>query len=145
MHPSTGRRPSASRQPQPIRRGLFTLGLALLLALPATAARADESGELQRIGNFVSLMSSYYKLMNDIHEVAADPDKTAVLQMTKLKEFLEASGQRERVPDVLRQVASTTNRPAVRNAATMMLAEALAERGEHRAAAETLERALLAR
>ena len=135
-------RPAAGNR----RRPLAALGLALLLALPTLPVRAaDDMSELERMGTFVQLMSRYYELMGNIHAVAADPDKSAVLQMTKLKEFLERSGQRERVPTVLRQVADGTGSPAVRNAATMMLAEALAERGEHRAAAEVLERALLAR
>lgn len=140
MQPSN--RPTATAA----RRTLAAFGLALLLALPTLPLHAaDDTSELERMGTFVQLMSRYYELMGNIHAVAADPDKAAVLQMTKLKEFLEHSGQRERVPVVLRQVAEGTDSIAVRNAATMMLAEALAERGEHRAAAEVLERALLGR
>ncbi len=117
----------------------------LLLAVLGGAwpARADEPAQIQQMRSFVELMTGYYELMGTIHAVAADPDKTAVLEMTKLKEYLEQSGQRDRVPDVLRRIVSTSNRPAVRNAATIMLAEALNERGDKRQAAEVLERALL--
>ena len=117
--------------------------LLLLLLVAASPARAEEPAQIQQMRSFVELMTGYYELIGTIHAVAADPEKTAVLEMTKLKEYLEQSGQRDRVPEVLRRIVSTSARPAVRNAATMMLAEALNERGEKRAAAEVLERALM--
>ena len=117
--------------------------LLLLLLVAASPARAEEPAQIQQMRSFVELMTGYYELIGTIHAVAADPEKTAVLEMTKLKEYLEQSGQRDRVPEILRRIVSTSARPAVRNAATMMLAEALNERGEKRAAAEVLERALM--
>lgn len=117
--------------------------LLLAVFVGASTAHAEEPAQIQQMRSFVELMTGYYELMGTIHAVAADPDKTAVLEMTKLKEFLEQSGQRDRVPEVLRRIVSTSSRPAVRNAATMMLAEALNERGEKREAAAVLERALL--
>ena len=127
-----------------IGRSMGVVGtLLLLLLVAASPARAEEPAQIQQMRSFVELMTGYYELIGTIHAVAADPEKTAVLEMTKLKEYLEQSGQRDRVPEVLRRIVSTSARPAVRNAATMMLAEALNERGEKRAAAEVLERALM--
>lgn len=117
--------------------------LAAAIASTCLPARAEVPPQVEQMRSFVQLMSGYYALMNDIHGIGADPDKTAVLQMTKLKEYLEQSGEADRAEDVLRRIATTSERPAVRNVATSMLAEMLANRGNRREAAAVLERALL--
>ena len=120
---------------------LLVVTAALGAALPAQAEQ-QQMQQMQQMQSLVDVMTGYYKLIEQIRAVAADNDSTAVLQMTKLKEYLEQSGQRERVLVVLRELSTKSQSAVVRNAATSMLADALNEQGKKAEAAQVLEHAL---
>ena len=129
------------RQPSFFRRlsAAWLIGvIAVTATLPATAA----SNDMQQFTGLVQLMTGYYKLIGEIKDVASDSDKTAILEMTKLKDALQGSGQPERVVLVLREISAHHPSQVVRNAAVVMLSDALSDQGNKREAAAVLERAL---
>lgn len=116
------------------------LTLMLLAVVPAHAASPEQ--QMQQMRSLVEILTGYYKLMEEIRAVAADSDQTAVLQMAKLKDYLDQSGQHERLVRDLRELSTSSSSLVVRNAATIMLTDALSEQGNKSEAAEILERAL---
>ena len=123
-----------------IVRGAICVLLCGGAVAPVLAASPEQ--QMQQMGALVEVMTSYYKLMEQIHSVAADSDKTAIVQMVKLKDYLEQSGQRERVIADLRELSTKHPSTVVRNAAIIMLTDAMNEQGSKRDAAAVLERAL---
>ncbi len=116
--------------------------LILTLCLPLGAVHAAEEPELERMQQFMAVMQGYYGIIGDIHEVASDPDKSAILQLQKIEEIYKQRGDRAEAIKILRDVVDKTKSPVVRNAASLMLADALNETGRASQAVEVLQQAL---
>ncbi len=117
--------------------------IAAMAMAPASAYAADPGeGDLQRMQQFIEVMQGYYQIIGDMHSVASDPDKSAILQLQKIEEIYKQRGDRAEAIKVLQDVISKTTSPIVRNAASMMLADALNETGRASQAVEVLQEAL---
>jgi tetratricopeptide (TPR) repeat protein len=118
------------------------LVIALAVSPLAMADEADEMAQLGKMEQFLSVMQGYYELIEVIHGVSSDPDKSAILQLQKIEEFYKQRGDRAEAIAYMRKIVDTTNSPVVRNAASMMLSEALNETGRATQAVEVLKAAL---
>ena len=110
---------------------LRTLALSLTLAValgasPAHAAEVDELGMMQR---FVDLMQGYFGIIEATHAVASEPEKSAILQMQKIKELMEERGEAANAVRVFRDVLDQSQNPTIRSAAYLLLSETLKETG----------------
>ena len=110
------------------RNLLIIIMLSGAIAMPVRAN--DPSVEqLAQMQQFIGLMQVYYGVINAMHEVAMDPDKSAILQLQKIEEIYKSRGDRAEAIAVLREVVERTSSATVRNAAAVMLADALNETG----------------
>ncbi|TDJ29359.1 MAG: hypothetical protein E2O61_02405 [Gammaproteobacteria bacterium] len=118
---------------------LVALVVVTLAAGPVHAAEMDDLGKMER---FISVMQGYYGLIEAVHNVASDPDKAAILQLQKIGEIYKNRGDRAESIAVLTDVVERSKSPTVRNAAAIMLADALNETGRATQAVEVLKKAL---
>jgi len=123
-------------------RKFFVAPVALVIAFSLTPAYAAQADNLATMQQFLGVMKGYYGIIEATYEVARDPDKSAILQMQKIEEFYKKRGDRAEAIAVLEDVLNRTKRPAVRNAAAVMLADALNETGRGTRAVEVLKQAL---
>ncbi len=123
-------------------RKFFVAPIALVIAFSLTPAYAAQADNLATMQQFLGVMEGYYGIIEATYEVARDPDKSAILQMQKIEEFYKKRGDRAEAIAVLEDVLNRTKRPAVRNAAAVMLADALNETGRGTQAVEVLKQAL---
>ncbi len=121
------------------KRRLVALVVVTLAAGPVHAAEMDDLGKMER---FISVMQGYYGLIEAVHNVASDPDKAAILQLQKIGEIYKNRGDRAESIAVLTDVVERSKSPTVRNAAAIMLADALNETGRATQAVEVLKKAL---
>ncbi len=91
---------------------------------------------------FIGVMQGYFEVIDATHAVASDPEKSAILQLQKIEEIYKKRGDRAEAIAVLEDVLKRTKRPAVRNAAAVMLADALNETGHGTQAVNVLKQAL---
>ena len=123
-------------------RKIFVAPIALVIAFSLTPAYAAQADNLATMQQFLGVMKGYYGIIEATYDVASDPDKSAILQMQKIEEFYKKRGDRAEAIAVLEDVLNKTKRPAVRNAAAVMLADALNETGRGTQAVEVLKQAL---
>ncbi len=123
-------------------RKIFVAPIALVIAFSLTPAYAAQADNLATMQQFLGVMKGYYGIIEATYEVARDPDKSAILQMQKIEEFYKKRGDRAEAIAVLEDVLNRTKRPAVRNAAAVMLADALNETGRGTQAVKVLKQAL---
>lgn len=107
--------------------------------LPATAAEAEDLGRMQE---FMAVMEGYYSIIDGVHAVASDKEKSAIQQLQKIEEIYKNRGDRAQAIEVLRDVIARTDNDTIRNAAAMMLADALNDTGQASEAVEVLRTAL---
>ena len=120
------------------------LATAIVLcgALGAAPTFAAEAPDLERMHQFIGVMQGYFEVIDATHAVASDPEKSAILQLQKIEEIYKKRGDRAESIAVLTEVVETTGNDTVRNAASMMLADALNETGRATQAVEVLKQAL---
>lgn len=116
--------------------------MCVTAALAGAPSYAQDAPDLQRMQQFIGLMQGYFEVIHATHAVAADPEKSAILQLQKIQDIYKERGDRAEAISVLRQVMDTTSNPTIRNAAAMMLADALNETGQASKAVEVLQSAL---
>lgn len=117
---------------------------ALLVSLCGVSpARAQDSQEIQTIRGFVQLMQDYYALIKSVHTISSNSEASAILQMFKIEEVYEERGEKAKAIDVYRQVLESSKNPTIRNAAVMMLGEALKETNRSNEALDVLRKGLL--
>ncbi len=71
-----------------------------------------------------------------------DPEMAAILQMQKIQEAYEDSGNKALAQDVFRRVLAESDNQTIRNAAYLMLGDSLKETGRTEEAVEVYQRAL---
>ena len=123
-------------------RGKTTLAALVVVALAAGPVHAAEMESLGDMERFIGVMQGYYGLIEAVHNVANDPDKAAILQLQKIGEIYKNRGDRAESIAVLTDVVERSKSPTVRNAAAIMLADALNETGRATQAVEVLKKAL---
>jgi predicted Zn-dependent protease len=128
--------------PHYARPVLFTA--LLLIGTPPALAQDAQLDQLGKMDQFLSVMQNYYELIERIHSVAASSDKSAILQLMKIEDIAKNRGDRAEAIVVLREAMNDAKSSTVRNAAAMMLADALKETGQASEAIEVLKSALAA-
>ena len=116
----------------------------LLLFAPHALAQDAQLEQLGKMEQFLSLMQNYYDLIERIYSVASSNDKSAIQQLMKIEDIYKKRGDRAQAIVVLRQAMNDAKSPTVRNAAAMMLADALNETGQASEAVDVLKSALAA-
>jgi tetratricopeptide (TPR) repeat protein len=122
-------------------RKLIT-AIVLCGALGAAPAYAAEGPDLDRMRQFIGVMQGYFEVIEATHAVASDPAKSAILQLQKIEEIYKKRGDRAEAIAVLTEVVESAGNDTVRNAAAVMLADALNETGRATQAVEVLREAL---
>ena len=119
--------------------------LALIAAAGLGAAPLSQAQSLDDIAlmqSFLELMTDYYGIIEATHEVSADPEKAAIMQMQKIQEVYEDRGDKAQSVDVLKKVLEDSNSRTIRNAAYLMLGDTLKDAGRASEALEYLKRGL---
>ncbi|MEL6870213.1 MAG: hypothetical protein AAFO81_10475 [Pseudomonadota bacterium] len=117
-------------------RFLATLILIGVFAVPPAHAANDD--ELMTMQRFIDLMQGYYSIIGAIHDVTANSEKSAILQMQKIKEVYDERGETARAASVFRDVLDSSTNPAIRGAAVLLLSETLKESGRSDEAVKVL-------
>ena len=115
---------------------------AAVLLFGGTAARAQSQSDLEMMQTFLAIMTDYFQIIEATYEVASDPEKAAIMQMSKIQDVYEQRGEKARSADVLREVLKDSNNPTIRNAAYMMLGDTLKESGRSDEALKLLRQGL---
>ena len=118
------------------------LSTLLLFGAPHALAQDAQLEQLGKMEQFLTVMQNYYELIERIHSVASNSDKSAIQQLMKIEDIYKKRGDRAQAIVVLRQAVNDAKSPAVRNAAAMMLADALNETGQASEAVDVLKSAL---
>jgi len=127
---------------------LKTIGATLVIStlvmspINVKAQEPDWMRDIQQIQVFLDLVQRYLGLIDSVHDISADAEKSAIYQLYKIEEIYEDRGEKARVVPVLREVLEETQNPAIRNAIYMMLGEALKETGRSDEAVDVLREGL---
>jgi hypothetical protein len=128
------------------RRGSKARVCALIAAAGLVAAApslpAQSMDELSRMQTFLGIMTDYMAIIETTHEISAEPEKAAILQMQKMKEIYEERGEKARVVEELRRVLENSRNQAIRNAAYVLMSDTLKETGRSAEAIELLRQGL---
>ena len=116
--------------------------LCVTAMLAGSPSYAQQGPDLQTMQQFISLMQGYFDVIHATHAVAADSEKSAILQLQKIQDIYKERGDRAEAITVLRKTMEVTSNRTIRNAAAMMLADALNETGRASQAVEVLQSAL---
>ena len=116
--------------------------LAAMLLIAAPQARAQSQDDLALMQTGLARMTDYFHIIEATHDIASDPEKAAILQMTKIQEVYEERGEKARSADVLKKVLADSNNQAIRNAAYMLLGDTLKETGRADEALQLLRKGL---
>ena len=123
------------------RRGVRCAALALFLLAPLPLG-AQSVPDFDRMSGMLSLMQSFYTLMDQVHGMVESPQKAALLQMHEIEEIYKKSGEHARVIPVYRGVLERTDDPVIRALAYMKLADVLKKTGKSEESIEVLREAL---
>jgi len=129
-------------RPAAYRRAFPVLLLAACCALSTPQALAEENPDIVKMSQFVDLMQGFYATIEAVHEIASSPEKSAILEMQKIQDIYKDRGDQAEAIKVLQGVLKRTDNPTVRNAAAIMLGDALNETGRASEAVKVLQAAL---
>jgi len=123
------------------KKSLAAISIVLMLGT-GSSALAQNAEDLAMMEQFMKVMDGYFSIIESTHDIASDPEKSAILQMQKIKEIYEERGEAANAVDVLRDVLANSTNPTVRSAATMILGDLLKETGRTDSALKVLQRGL---
>lgn len=115
---------------------------ASLLLIFALQSQAQSPDQLKTMQTFLSIMDSYYQIIESTHAVASDNEKAAIVQMQKIQEVYEELGKKAQAADILRGVLKDSRNSTIRNAAYMLLADNLKDTGRADEALKLLQQGL---
>jgi predicted Zn-dependent protease len=116
--------------------------MVMFCAAATSTVHAAEPEDLGRMKEFMGIMEGYYSIIDGVHSVASDREKSAIQQLQKIEEIYKNRGDRAQAIVVLKDVVERTSNDTIRNAAAVMLADALNETGQASEAVEVLKSAL---
>ena len=120
------------------------LSTVLLLGAPHAMAQDPELEQIGRMNQFLGVMLNYYEVIERVHAIASSNDKSAIQQLMQIEDIYKKRGDRAQAIVVLREAMDNAKSTTVRNAAAMMLADALNETGQASEAVDVLKSALAA-
>jgi len=124
---------------------LRALVLVIALAIAPTAAWAQDdwqNRDLQQMHTVLDLMTKFFGIIENMHEVSSDAERAAVFQLFKIEEIYKERGERAQAIRIFEQVLEDSDNLTIRNAAYLMLGEALKETGRTDEAVAALQRGL---
>lgn len=124
---------------------LRALVLVVALAVAPTTGWAQDdwqNRELQQMHTVLDLMAKFFGIIENMHDVSSDAERAAVFQLFKIEEIYKERGERAQAIRIFQQVLEESDNPTIRNAAYLMLGEALKETGRADEAVEALQRGL---
>ncbi|MGI9294975.1 MAG: tetratricopeptide repeat protein [Pseudomonadales bacterium] len=124
-----------------LRNTIAAVAAALLLT-SALQSHAQSPEELKTMQTFLSIMDSYFQIIESTHAVASDNEKAAIVQMQKIQEVYEELGKKAQAADILRGVLQDSRNSTIRNAAYMLLADNLKDTGRADEALKLLQQGL---
>jgi len=121
--------------------------LAVLIALSGcflvpAGVNAQAPEDLEKMQQFLGIMTSYFDIIESTYDINSDAEKAAIFQMQKIQEVYENRGEKARAIGVFQQVLKETDNPTIRNAAYMLLGDALKETGRADEAIRVLQEGL---
>ncbi|MEM8814628.1 MAG: hypothetical protein AAFX56_09245 [Pseudomonadota bacterium] len=123
------------------KTAVFSLAVIAGLAF-APSSKAQSVDDIALMQSFLELMSEYYTIIESTHDISADPEKAAIMQMQKIQEVYEERGDKAQSVDILKKVLEDSSNQAIRNAAYLMLGDTLKDSGRASEALEYLQRGL---
>ncbi len=117
------------------------IAVAASLTFAPQAVRA-QNPEIEEMAAFIGLMQSFFGIIDSMHEVSDDPEKSAIFHLHKIQEIYEEQGNKARVVPVMRRVLNDSSSPTIRSATYLMLGDVLKEAGQRDEALEVLNRGL---
>ena len=105
-------------------------------------ASAQAPEDLEKMQQFLGIMTSYFDIIESTYDINSDAEKAAIFQMQKIQEVYENRGEKARAIGVFQQVLKDTDNPTIRNAAYMLLGDALKETGRADEAVRILQQGL---
>ena len=102
---------------------------AAVMLAAAPVSHAKSSDDLALMQTFLDIMQDYFDIIESTHEISSDYEKSAILQMQKIKEVYDERGEKARATAMLQQVLDDSKNPAIRNAAYIMLGDIFKETG----------------
>ena len=115
---------------------------ASIVLFSAPHARAQSIDDLELMQTFLAIMTDYFEIIEATHQVASDPERSAIMQMQKIQEVYEERGNKAQSVAVLEKVLNDSNNQTIRNAAYMLLGDTLKEVGRADDALDYLQRGL---
>jgi len=98
----------------------------VLLQLPA---HAQSAREIQTFQSFLEIVDSYLAIIESSHAVYSDDGKTAVAQLTKIKEIFDESDDVDGAVKFFEDILARTEHRTVRNTAYTLLIDVLKDAG----------------
>lgn len=123
-------------------KAITIAAVATLSLAAAPPSKAQSPDDLVMMQTFLSIMQDYFKIIESTHGIASDAEKSAIMQMQKIKEVYEELGKTADAVVVLREVLEKSRNPAIRNAAYIMLGDTLKETGRREEAVRLLRQGL---
>ncbi len=124
---------------------LRALVVVVALAIAPTAGWAQDdwqNRDLQQMHTVLDLMTKFFGIIENMHDVSSDAERAAVFQLFKIEEIYKERGERAQAIRIFEQVLEESDNLTIRNAAYLMLGEALKETGRTDEAVEALQRGL---
>lgn len=121
------------------------LVVVVALAIAPTAGWAQDdwqNRDLQQMHTVLDLMTKFFGIIENMHDVSSDAERAAVFQLFKIEEIYKERGERAQAIRIFEQVLEESDNLTIRNAAYLMLGEALKETGRTDEAVEALQRGL---
>ncbi len=123
------------------KRLAVLIALSGCLLVPA-GVNAQAPEDLEKMQQFLGIMTSYFDIIESTYDINSDAEKAAIFQMQKIQEVYENRGEKARAIGVFQQVLKETDNPTIRNAAYMLLGDALKETGRADEAIRILQEGL---
>ena len=121
------------------------LVLVIALAIAPTVGWAQDdwqNRDLQQMHTVLDLMTKFFGIIENMHEVSSDAERAAVFQLFKIEEIYKERGERAQAIRIFEQVLEESDNLTIRNAAYLMLGDALKETGRTDEAVAALQRGL---
>ncbi len=125
-----------------MRRTMLAFAACCLLSGPLGAQQLPYAERAEQVQRVMGLMQDFYDLIERIHEVSADREKAAILQLHEIQESFKRRSNLQGVIPVYERVLASTANPTLRNVVHLKLAETLAAVGRADEAVQALNRAL---
>jgi HEAT repeat protein len=121
-----------------------SLLIAVCFLIPTPAQAFDEAAlkQIKSMGSVLSVMEQFFDIIDSVHAIADNPEKSTIYHMHKIKEIHEDLGNKANAVPAIRGVLKDSDNPTIRRAAYLMLGETLKETGSPQEALKVLEQGL---